>query len=447
MPSPSIRAIRLELAAVAILLAAATLVFWTTRLDLLAGDAFREPCCSWPLAERPPWSLVYRYGVLVGVLLAAAAMVAFTASYWFPARLHGWRRPALFLVLVATLGPGLLVNVVFKDHYGRPRPREVVELGGTEKFLPVWVMGSDPQAKSFPCGHCAIGFYVSAPWLVLRRRRPRLALGFLVGGLAWGLTMGATRMMAGGHFFSDVVWAGGMVWLVALALYPLLRPDEAPAPYVPEDAARRKGQRRLATALGGLALAALTTAALVATPYLSEKSWRRSAAEVAQSPAPRFAVVLDQATVSLEAGADFEAGYAIQAFGFPTSRVGFAFAGLPSPLLFGVLGVFFALIPLVGTAILWVPGVLFLVSQGDYGHAAFLAGWCVLVVGAVDNFLRPMLISGRAEVPTLAVFVGVMGGLSAFGFIGLFLGPIVLGLLVALFRFENEEQESAKQRS
>jgi predicted PurR-regulated permease PerM len=127
--------------------------------------------------------------------------------------------------------------------------------------------------------------------------------------------------------------------------------------------------------------------------------------------------------------------------------VGFAFAGLPSPLLFGVLGVFFALIPLVGTAILWVPGVLFLVSQGDYGHAAFLAGWCVLVVGAVDNFLRPMLISGRAEVPTLAVFVGVMGGLSAFGFIGLFLGPIVLGLLVALFRFENEEQESTKQRS
>jgi predicted PurR-regulated permease PerM len=71
----------------------------------------------------------------------------------------------------------------------------------------------------------------------------------------------------------------------------------------------------------------------------------------------------------------------------------------------------------------------------------------VLVVGAADNFLRPMLISGRAEVPTLAVFVGVIGGLSAFGFIGLFLGPIVLGLLVALFRFENEEQESTKQRS
>ncbi len=127
--------------------------------------------------------------------------------------------------------------------------------------------------------------------------------------------------------------------------------------------------------------------------------------------------------------------------------IGWTFAGLPSPLLFGVLGVFFALIPIVGTALLWVPGALWLASQGQYGHAAFLAGWCVLVVGAADNFLRPMLISGRAEVPTLAVFVGVMGGLSAFGFIGLFLGPIVLGLLVALFRFEVEELESRQTRA
>ena len=111
----------------------------------------------------------------------------------------------------------------------------------------------------------------------------------------------------------------------------------------------------------------------------------------------------------------------------------------------GWAATFFALIPLVGTAILWVPGVLVLVSQGDLGHATFLAIWCMVVVGAVDNFLRPMLISGRAEVPTLAVFVGVMGGLSAFGFIGLFLGPIVLGLLVALFRFESEELESTRR--
>lgn len=125
--------------------------------------------------------------------------------------------------------------------------------------------------------------------------------------------------------------------------------------------------------------------------------------------------------------------------------IGFWIAGLPSPLVFGVLGALCALIPLVGTALVWIPGAAFLAIQGDYGHAAFLAAWSMLVVGSVDNFLRPMLISGRSELPTLAVFIGVMGGLSAFGFIGLFLGPIVLGLLVALFRFENEEREAASR--
>ena len=123
--------------------------------------------------------------------------------------------------------------------------------------------------------------------------------------------------------------------------------------------------------------------------------------------------------------------------------IGFAIAGLPSPLLFGVLGVLFALVPVVGTAIMWVPAAIWLLIQGESGYALFMTGWGVIVVGGVDNFLRPMLISGRVEVPTLAVFIGVMGGLSAFGFIGLFLGPIVLGLLVALFRFTTETLASA----
>jgi predicted PurR-regulated permease PerM len=120
--------------------------------------------------------------------------------------------------------------------------------------------------------------------------------------------------------------------------------------------------------------------------------------------------------------------------------IGWAIAGLPSPLVFGALGAFFALVPFVGTTIIWGPGAIYLATQGDYGLAAFLALWGLLVVGSTDNFLRPMLISGRAEVPTLAVFIGVIGGLQAFGFVGLFVGPIVLGLLVALFRFESESR-------
>jgi predicted PurR-regulated permease PerM len=126
--------------------------------------------------------------------------------------------------------------------------------------------------------------------------------------------------------------------------------------------------------------------------------------------------------------------------------VGFWIAGLPSPLVFGVVAVLVALIPMVGSALVWAPGALFLAARGEYGHAIFLALWGAVVVGMVDNFLRPMLISGRADVPTLAVFLGVMGGLAAFGFIGLFVGPIVLGLLVALFRYESDELAAAQGR-
>jgi predicted PurR-regulated permease PerM len=125
--------------------------------------------------------------------------------------------------------------------------------------------------------------------------------------------------------------------------------------------------------------------------------------------------------------------------------VGFWISGLPSALVFGVLAALFALVPLVGTVIVWGPGALYLASQGDYGHAIFLTLWGTIAVGMVDNFLRPLLISGRAEVPTLAVFIGVMGGLQAFGFIGLFVGPIVLGLLVALFRFQSDATDAASK--
>jgi membrane-associated PAP2 superfamily phosphatase len=332
LPRPSREAV-----ALAAILAAATAVFWATRLDLLAADRFRVGCCSWPLAERPFWSLVYRYGIFVGVLLAAAALVAFTLSYWFPRRLLAWRRPALFLVLVAALGPGLLVNVVFKDHYGRPRPREVQELGGQERFLPVWVKGSDPQAKSFPCGHCSMGFYVGVPWLVLRRRRRAAAAAFLGAGLLFGFVLGASRMMAGGHFLSDVVWAGGMVWIVALVLHRVLAVDAAPAAWTPPaDLAGERRKARMVTVGSAVFLAGLTVAVLLATPYFSSKSFARTAAEVRGSASGVWEVDLDEATVSVAAGPGFEASYQVQAFGFPNSRLNFAFAERPDAAVLSI---------------------------------------------------------------------------------------------------------------
>ncbi len=106
--------------------------------------------------------------------------------------------------------------------------------------------------------------------------------------------------------------------------------------------------------------------------------------------------------------------------------VGWALAGLPSPFLAGAAMAVFSLLPIGGTAIVWLPGVAALALQGRRGAAIFLFIWGVAAVGAVDNFLKPLLIKGGGELSTLVVFLGVFGGLTAFGLLGVFIGPIVL---------------------
>ena len=114
--------------------------------------------------------------------------------------------------------------------------------------------------------------------------------------------------------------------------------------------------------------------------------------------------------------------------------VGFAIVGLPSPIVFGVLAALFALVPLAGTPVVWVPAVIVLAVQERWYAAAFLLGWGIFVT-LIDNVLRPMLVSGRAQVGALTVFMGVLGGVAAFGPVGVFLGPLVLALFIALVRF------------
>jgi predicted PurR-regulated permease PerM len=121
---------------------------------------------------------------------------------------------------------------------------------------------------------------------------------------------------------------------------------------------------------------------------------------------------------------------------------GWAIAGLPSAIVFGVVACITSLLPVVGTALVWVPGVLALIAQRRYGAAIFLALWSLLIVGLADNFLRPLLISGKAEIATLPVFLGVVGGLAAFGVIGVFLGPLMIALALALIRFAQEAQQT-----
>jgi predicted PurR-regulated permease PerM len=124
--------------------------------------------------------------------------------------------------------------------------------------------------------------------------------------------------------------------------------------------------------------------------------------------------------------------------------IAFLIAGLPSPIVFGVIAALVGLLPFGGTAIVWGPAVLVLAIQGRWGAAIFMLVWGTILVSLVDNVVRPMLVSGRANVGTLTVFIGVLGGLAAFGAIGLFLGPVVLALIIALIRFMLEIRRAEK---
>ena len=117
--------------------------------------------------------------------------------------------------------------------------------------------------------------------------------------------------------------------------------------------------------------------------------------------------------------------------------IGFAIVGLPSPVVFAVIAALAALIPLVGTPVVWVPAVLVLAAQDRWTAAVVLLVWGIFVT-TIDNFLRPLLVSGRAHIDALTVFIGVLGGVSAFGPVGVFLGPLVLALAIALVRFALE---------
>ncbi|HXO04936.1 MAG TPA: AI-2E family transporter [Candidatus Sulfotelmatobacter sp.] len=104
----------------------------------------------------------------------------------------------------------------------------------------------------------------------------------------------------------------------------------------------------------------------------------------------------------------------------------FGLTGIRAPIFWGVMMGFFSLIPVVGSALIWVPAAISLMVDGHIGMGIALMIFCSVIVGLVDNIIRPWMISGRAEMGGLVVFVSVLGGISVFGMLGVVLGPIVV---------------------
>ncbi|MHA1732288.1 MAG: phosphatase PAP2 family protein [Promethearchaeota archaeon] len=225
-----------------------TLLFYLTDWDLAITGHFYD--ASLPagerffLAEREPWRFLYEYDELFVVAYALVTLVFVACGLAWRER-RALLRYGLYLFLALAVGPGLLVNVVFKGMWGRPRPRDTVyfpnDASGSSAGLPfyrVWQPAflDGMTGASFPSGHPSTPLCFLAIFLVLSNEenfaavvgvtseRAKLLLGVgkwaaLGVSVGVGTLTGVARVIQGGHFASDVLWSFGFVWLTCAALY------------------------------------------------------------------------------------------------------------------------------------------------------------------------------------------------------------------------------------
>ena len=140
-------------------------------------------------------------------------------------------------------------------------------------------------------------------------------------------------------------------------------------------------------------------------------------------------------------------GFLVAALQGTAGGIGLAIVGIP-PLFWGTVMALSAFVPVVGTGLVWVPAVCFLLFTGAWKSALFLAIWCGVLVASIDTFLRPYLMRDASGVPILFLFLAILGGIQAFGVFGLLYGPIILTFAVVMLKiYADEYQEQLKSKN
>lgn len=195
------------------------------QLDLAAARYFHGYVDSgvnyFALRIYRPLMYARTAGVWISTMLVAPAVAALVGKLLLPDRrmlISG--RAIVFLIATLVLAPGLMVNVALKDHWGRPRPIDVTEFGGTQHFVPWWSPRGDcPNNCSFVSGDVSGAVWTVAPAALAPPQWRALAYG---AALAFGAGMAAIRVMAGAHFVSDVIFAGVFTFVVIWIVYGLV---------------------------------------------------------------------------------------------------------------------------------------------------------------------------------------------------------------------------------
>lgn len=261
----SIPAWTLELALPALVLVAGSYVMNLTGADLKFQRLVHSSETGWHMGGTFPWHVLYHFGTLPAMLAVLVGLGGLVLKV-------GRRLPAernfatVYLALVLAVGPGLVANAILKDHWGRPRPRDVVEFGGRHAYEPVWVRDVSSTGKSFPCGHATMGFFFFSYYFIHRRRNAQLAWAGLWGGLVLGWLIGLARAVQGGHFLTDTWWAMGLMWFTCAGLWTGTQVLERRQWFARGFDWLLK-HPRCSAAIVGMLVCLATTGALLATPY------------------------------------------------------------------------------------------------------------------------------------------------------------------------------------
>jgi len=221
------------------------------QLDLDISALFYDPRTNQFMLSTQSWVTNLRVGAqwLIALIVAPAFLTVIGKLIQPRWRMPIGGRSALFLIVTLALGPGLLANVILKEYWGRSRPIYVTQFHSTDRFIPWWnPRGDCPSNCSFIAGEPSGAFWTLAPAALAPPQWRALAYG---GALAFGAAVGFLRIAGGGHFFTDVIFAGVFIFLLIWVTHGLL--FRWPATRTTDEAIERPLVRASETVRGALA--------------------------------------------------------------------------------------------------------------------------------------------------------------------------------------------------
>lgn len=271
---------------------------------------------SWRIGDDPFWKFIYNYSTIPAAIVILLSLAALGVGFWHKL-FRPWQKVFLFLILSGFIGPGLITNLILKDYWHRPRPRELVEFNGWSQFQPILTYQASNEGRSFPCGHATMGFYFLAGYFLLRRHSPDAAATVGFGSICFGTVIGIARMAQGAHFFSDVLWAAAICWFVPLLLYYALRLDRSLVFTRPISISKIPLWQKLLWVSG---IITVVVAVLLGTPYSSKVEYH-ARGDLKEEKGLRMHVVLDQGNVEITPGDSVQIQSSVNGHGMPTSRL------------------------------------------------------------------------------------------------------------------------------